>query len=151
MTDSIDEEDVARIDAAVDPTALAGDEIEDRLSENPNLSGSAVSAFKDRVSEKREGIADEARSLLRKRVSPNPANPEIIQVRKADGTLGPKVPKGGAGRVDLDMNDRGEVTVTLEGEQVDLGRVDLQQDASGYRRERTRYSTQRHPAQQGGR
>lgn len=146
MVDSIDEQDVARIDSATDPSAFDPSSIEQELGANPNLTGRAVREFADRIAEKREPVRQEAESLMAKRLSPNPSNPSVIQLRKQDGTLGPRVPSEGS--VDLDLSDSGEVTAHVSGESVDLGRVDLDAGASEARG--SRYDRSRHPAQQRG-
>lgn len=150
-----DDPAIGRVDEVTDPTALTEREIRQQLENNPNLEGAAVREFASQIAEKRQGVAQEAESMLRNRIAPNPANPETIQLRKADGTLGPKVPEEGAGAVDLEMNDRGQVTATIDGESVDLGRVDLNKGAShegvgSYQRSLDTYSTRKHPAQKAG-
>ena len=141
-----DDPAIGRVDTATDPTALTESEIRSELSDNPNLTGKAVREFADQIADRREGVQEEARSLLRNRIAKNPANPSTIQVRTADGRLGPKVPDAGAGAVDLDLSDGGQVTANIDGESVDLGRVDLNQGADAPRAER--YSDKKHPAQQ---
>lgn len=144
MVDTIDEQDVARIDSATDPSAFQPGEIESELRSNPNLSGEAVRAFADRIADKREPVREEAEQLMAKRLSPNPANPSIIQLRKQDGTLGPRVPE--EGDVSLDLSDSGRVTAEVSGETVDLGTVDLHAGSTQKRErrmDRTRTPEQR--------
>jgi len=144
-----DDPAIGRVDEVTDPTALTESEIRKQLAENPNLSGAAVREFADQIADRRDPVQDEARELLRNRIAKNPANPSVIQLRTQDGRLGPKVPDAGAGPVDLNMSDGGRVTATLEGETVELGSVDVNQGASGYQRAENRWSTKKHPEQQG--
>ena len=147
MPDSIDDEAVDRVDQAVDPTQLSEGAVRDDLADNPNIDGSAIRAFADRVSERRDDVLDAGRELLSDRLSPNPTNPEVIQLRDQDGRLGPRVPDEGS--VDLDVDPSGEVVAEVGGSQVELGRVDLNEGAS-YQRSLDRYSREQHPAQRAG-
>lgn len=148
-----DDPAIGRVDKVTDPTALSESEIRSELEQNPNLTGRAVREFASQIADKRQGVQQEARQLLRKRISKNPANPSVIQVRTADGRLGPKVPDAGAGAVDLNMSDRGQVTADIDGQSVELGTVNLDQGAQhdgvgSYRRSENRWSTSKHPEQQ---
>jgi hypothetical protein len=147
MPDSIDEEAVDRVDQAVDPTVFTDGAVRDDLVDNPNIDGSAIRAFAERVSERRDDVLDAGRELLSDRLSPNPANPEVIQLRDQDGKLGPRVPDEGS--VDLDVDPSGEVVAEVGGSQVDIGRVDLNAGVS-YQRSLDRYSREQHPAQRAG-
>jgi hypothetical protein len=147
VPDSIDDEAINRIDQAVDPTALSDGAVREDLLSNPNIDGGAIRAFAERVSGRRDDVLDAGRELLSNRLSPNPANPEIIQLRDQDGQLGPRVPDEGS--VDLDVDPSGEVVAEVGGSQVNLGRVDLDEGVS-YQRSLDRYSREKHPAQREG-
>ena len=147
MPDSIDEEAVDRVDQAVDPTVFSDGAVRDDLVDNPNIDGAAIRAFAERVSQRRDDVLDAGRELLSDRLSPNPANPEVIQLRDQDGQLGPRVPDEES--VDLDVDPSGEVVAEVEGSQVELGRVDLDAGVS-YQRSLDRYSREQHPAQRAG-
>jgi hypothetical protein len=147
-----DDPAIGRIDEVTDPTALTKSEIERQLEQNPNLQGDAISAFADQIADKREPVQENARDLLRKRLTKNGST---WQTRRSDGTFGPGINPDNVDKVSLDMDGRGEVTAQIDDEYVELGTVDVdagaRQDGHGsYQRSLDTYSKRRHPAQQRG-
>lgn len=126
MTDGIDETDVERVDQHVDPTATTRDEIEESL--NDDFEGDSREAFADALAEQRAPVRDEARQLLSKRLTRNPASGDI-QLRNSKGQFASGVSDVRGTRVD----DSGTVVAETDAGSVELGTVDLDAGASGGR------------------
>jgi hypothetical protein len=151
-----DDPAIGRVDTATDPEKLSQREIEKELSQNPNLRGDAVRQFAEKVAERREAVLKDGQAVLAKRFQPNPANPDVLQVRNSKGQLAPAIDADSMDSVSTSV-DGGKLSATYtstKGERttVELGKVDLgkREGASDVRGFNTRYARKTHPAQQRG-
>ena len=125
MSDSIEDDDVRRVDQNVDPTALNPDDIEESLPDD--FSNSAKQAFAERVAQERDPVRDSVD--LSKRISPNPANGQP-QLRGPDGRMGPSADKVTGTSLD---DDGGYYAELEDGSRFQIDNVDLDAGSSGGR------------------
>lgn len=120
MTDSIDDDDVDRIDSNVDPTALTQSEIEESLPDGDDgFSSSAKREFADRIADQRSEVQDSVD--LSKRISTNPSSGEA-QLRGPDGGFGPSADKVDSTR----LESNGDYVAELnDGSTFKIDNVDL--------------------------
>lgn len=122
MADSIEDDDVRRVDQNVDPTALNPDDIEGEL---PNdFSSSAKDAFAERVAQERDAVRESVD--LSKRITRNPANNKP-QLQGPDGRFGPSADKVTGTTVESDGSYYAELE---DGSRFKVDNVDLQAGAS---------------------
>jgi hypothetical protein len=122
MTDSIEDDDVRRVDQNVDPTALNPDDIEQELPDD--FSSGAKQAFAERVAQERDPVRDSVD--LSKRISRNPSSGQP-QLRGPDGRMGPSADKVTGTSLDSD----GSYYAELEGgDRFKVDTVDLNAGSS---------------------
>jgi hypothetical protein len=127
VTDSLDDEDVERVDQHVDPTAVAADDIEDSL--NDDFEGGAREAFAQKVSAQREPVKQEASDLLGDRLGTNPADGSSM-IRDSNGQWAANAED--VATTEVDSSGRAVARLN-DGSTVDLGTVDLNAGAEGGR------------------
>jgi len=123
VTDSIEDDDVRRVDQNVDPTALNPDDIEESLPDD--FSNSAKQAFAERVAQERDPVRDSVD--LSKRISPNPSNGQP-QLRGPDGRMGPSADKVTGTSLD---DDGGYYAELDDGSRFQIDTVDLDAGSDG--------------------
>ena len=127
MADSIEDEDVRRVDENIDPTALTQGDIESELPDD--FEGDARDAFSERVSEQRNAVQECVD--LSKRISRNPANNEP-QIRNEKGQFAANADEVTGTTLESDGGYYAEVE---GGDRVRIDTVDLQAGADGQRRD----------------
>lgn len=126
MTDSIDDDDVERIDEVVDPTSLNASQIESELSEEGDFSGDAPSAFANRISQARDPVRRAASGQLVEQISEPGANGQR-QLYGPNPETGRNTFVGTAENVDFEVTDSGTVLGVNQrtGTRAEVGTVDL--------------------------
>lgn len=117
MTDSIEDEDVRRVDENVDPTALTAGDVAESMPDD--FSREAREAFGERVSEQRSEVRESVD--LGKRITQNPAS-GTPQLRGPDGRLGPSADSVQG----TELRSNGDYVANLsDGSTFTIDRVDL--------------------------
>lgn len=132
MVDSIDSEDVERIDRIVDPTDLNAQQVEDQLQSEtkpngqPAFQGEAAEAFAQRISQAREPVRQAASEQLVDQISEPGAN-NRRQLYGPDPSSGRNTFVGTAQNVEVEVQPNGEVhgVNVNTGTRAVVGEVDL--------------------------
>ena len=127
LTDSIEDDDVRRVDQNVDPTALNPDDIEGELPDD--FSRTAKREFSERVAEQRDAVRESVD--LSDRISRNPASGDP-QLRGPDGRLGPTADQVDGTTVESDGSYYAELE---DGSRFKVDNVDLDAGSSATRRD----------------
>lgn len=119
MVDTLAEDDIARVDSHVDPTATTADEIESSL--NDDFDGESRDAFADALADRRAPVREEGRELMHKRITRNPSSGDLM-IRNDKGQFATNADAVSGSYV----ADSGDVMASVSGgEDVRLGSVDL--------------------------